>query len=1042
MSDIAHLGFSVDTKGLQKGGKALDNFAVKGEQAESRTTSSMKKSEKSMAAFGRSSGQAGIQFQQFIGQVQGGASPMLALSQQSADLGIVLGAPLLGAIAGISASLIGILLPSLMKNQDSMKIIEQIAIDMGASLSKSSEGVDELSQSLIKLSEKSEALAKLQISVSVKDAEKQIKAAASGIEQALDDAFGMTTESALRSFSEGIRYAAVHSTGSMEDVVKALATGETALLAFGKNSNAIKDTVNVLARNFKITKSQAVEMALSISDVFNEQSVFNIKKLENTLTDLNVETGGASEELIKLSRVLIPLFDATTDGVDKTNLLRQAFGDFGQQAIKVDEDLKRFNDNVNGISASLEGQIIALRDGEAASTLYSIAQRLELDSMSGIPQSIRDQVTEYEKLKKAKEDIIKAERKKSKKAASERRQAADLKALTNSVNNFGGAWSRTGNIIVDSFGSMSDAMGDYSQRMSELGELEDRIATKRADGSATNAELSALQMQVNSERVSAELSGLSALSSATGAMFSEKSKASKAFAALNKVIAIAEIAMSFKKMAAGTAETGVHVANETTKQSANALTAITGAFAAPFPVGFIAGAAMIGVMASLLGSSKSGGNFTDPTESRQDTQGTGSMLGSDDKSSSILDSQERFEDIQLSQLSELRGIRSSMTNLANGIAQVTKGLMASADFGEYSGSLESSNGSAAKIMGSIDKVIGGDFAGIGEKIMGSLFGSSKSKVTDTGIKFVATSLSDILDGGIVDAQQYFDVTKTKKKLFGAIKKVSTSTSFEDIDSDFADQVGSIFKDIGSAISKSTGLLGFDVESALNAFQIDLGSISLEGLSGKEIEEQLQAIFSRQADLITGAALPDLKEFQKVGEGLFETLGRVTQEQMIFNDVTRSMGMNLNELSSIMQIEVAQSVIELTGGLEQFSELSNAFVNKFYSDAEKFAMLESDLGDVFNTVGHGMVTTREEFRALVEGLDLTNAAQREVYATLLEVSPAFDEYVKGLEKVKEGLEDAVLNSFGKLEQAIKLQKNGAQAALDVAQEAHNAELDRI
>ncbi|MCP4142960.1 MAG: hypothetical protein GY755_22170, partial [Chloroflexi bacterium] len=251
--------------------------------------------------------------------------------------------------------------------------------------------------------------------------------------------------------------------------------------------------------------TQAVEMALSISDVFNEQSVFNIKKLENTLTDLNVETGGASKELIKLSRVLIPLFDATTDGVDKANLLRQAFGDFGQQAIKADEDLKRFNGNVNGITASLEGQIIALRDGETASTLYSIAQRLELDSMAGIPQSIRDQVTEYEKLKKAKKDIIEAERKKSKKAAAERKQAADLKALTNSVNNFGGAWSRTGNIIVDSFGNMSDAMGDYSQRMSELGKLEDKIATKRADGSATNAELDALQMQVNSERVSAEL---------------------------------------------------------------------------------------------------------------------------------------------------------------------------------------------------------------------------------------------------------------------------------------------------------------------------------------------------------------------------------------------------------------------------------------------------------------------------------------------------------------------------------------------------------
>jgi len=40
---------------------------------------------------------------------------MLALSQQSADLGFVLGAPLLGAVVGISASIAGMMLPNLFK---------------------------------------------------------------------------------------------------------------------------------------------------------------------------------------------------------------------------------------------------------------------------------------------------------------------------------------------------------------------------------------------------------------------------------------------------------------------------------------------------------------------------------------------------------------------------------------------------------------------------------------------------------------------------------------------------------------------------------------------------------------------------------------------------------------------------------------------------------------------------------------------------------------------------------------------------------------
>jgi hypothetical protein len=65
-----------------------------------------------LAGFGRQAGQAGIQIQQFVGQVQGGVSPLVALSQQAADLGYVLGFPLLGAVVGIAAAIGGPLISS------------------------------------------------------------------------------------------------------------------------------------------------------------------------------------------------------------------------------------------------------------------------------------------------------------------------------------------------------------------------------------------------------------------------------------------------------------------------------------------------------------------------------------------------------------------------------------------------------------------------------------------------------------------------------------------------------------------------------------------------------------------------------------------------------------------------------------------------------------------------------------------------------------------------------------------------------------------
>jgi len=71
-----------------------------------------------LGSFGRSAGQAGVQIQQFVGQVQGGVSPLVALSQQATDLGYVLGFPLLGAVVGIAAALGGPLVSAFIDSTD------------------------------------------------------------------------------------------------------------------------------------------------------------------------------------------------------------------------------------------------------------------------------------------------------------------------------------------------------------------------------------------------------------------------------------------------------------------------------------------------------------------------------------------------------------------------------------------------------------------------------------------------------------------------------------------------------------------------------------------------------------------------------------------------------------------------------------------------------------------------------------------------------------------------------------------------------------
>ena len=110
----ARLELLADSSGIRTATNDLKNLERQSGVTESKT-------KKSFSGVGRNAGQAGIQIQQFVGQVQGGQSAMLALSQQAADLGIVLGAPLVGVIVSLGAVVAGALLPNLFKGAEATK---------------------------------------------------------------------------------------------------------------------------------------------------------------------------------------------------------------------------------------------------------------------------------------------------------------------------------------------------------------------------------------------------------------------------------------------------------------------------------------------------------------------------------------------------------------------------------------------------------------------------------------------------------------------------------------------------------------------------------------------------------------------------------------------------------------------------------------------------------------------------------------------------------------------------------------------------------
>jgi hypothetical protein len=582
------------------------------------------------------------------------------------------------------------------------------------------------------------------------------------------------------------------------------------------------------------------------------------------------------------------------------------------------------------------------------------------------------------------------------------------------VNGYAEAWASAGNVIVDTFGSIGQQM---EKLFTSQGAYTKAIDINHKKQQAVGADIGKLKKEeyaLNRASAQSEINSYGSIAGAAASMFNEKSKAAKTFHAIEQVMAVASLAMSVQKMVMGTTETGVHVANESTKQGANALTAITSAFAAPFPVGFVAGAAMIGIMASLIGGSFSSSGSAPPSaEQRQETQSTGTVLGSNDKSSSLNNSFERIEALELDQYAELREMNNSLRDLNQNITHLATSFVS--NFGKFdekgyggqlgtSGQLSGDIGGAASLaVGGVGLFIDSMTFGIAGKII-SGFKSTKKSLVDSGISIVSQTMGDVIDSGLLQAQQYFDIKTKKKKFWGASSKTSYNTETTDINEQLEREMALIFGDIGSSINVAVDVLGLDVTRSLNSFIIDLPNISLKDLSGDEIQAELEAMFSSQADLMATYMVPSLANFQQVGEGLYETLVRIAQQQAVFNAVLDITGNSISSIDATAQIEVAQSIIEFAGSVEALRDAASTYLSEFFTEQEQFGFLTTQINEQFSALGTTLPTTREEFKKVISGLDLTTEADQRLYAQLMLLVPQMAEYYDALENQGDALKE--------------------------------------
>ncbi len=448
----------------------------------------------------------------------------------------------------------------------------------------------------------------------------------------------------------------------------------------------------------------------------------------------------------------------------------------------------------------------------------------------------------------------------------------------------------------------------------------------------------------------------------------------------------------------------------------------------------------------------------------------------------------------------------------------------------------------------VDKVIG--------TVVGGIFGKVSTKVIGSGLTANIQTMKDVLENGF-ELLEYVDIQTKKKSWFGSKSKVSTQTA--QADAELSRQFSLIFENFYSTILLAAKPLGANLDvvtNLLDNFVIDIGKIQLGGKTGKEVQETLEAVFGQQADLMARFAfssqesirfilnewvwfgeqmyeygqqftleefltLPEdiqtklkpvveslktpFDDFQRVGEGFFETITRVASgveraqfaadtfrvEMIALSDVMNKQGDVAVELlrqslikaekdtygfatgvSDIVAIfdgsideledmwEALTSVREnlraagkafedlsasMIKGARGFEELQNgleSFFEDFLSEGEQFDELMRQMVGEFNALGLVVPQTKDQFKALVQGIDTTTEAGQQLFGALVALAPEFDRLVSLSAQMIKDAEAEVVSAYeremAELDKIIKARDD----AISELEKAYNAESSAI
>lgn len=352
--------------------------------------------------------QAGYQVQDFIVQVQGGQSALVAFSQQGSQLAGAFGpgGAVLGAFIALGTVLTGVLMSALGNTSNEMEKLEKAAEQLNKIVVINSQGVAALSNDYARLAATNATLATQlrdnaiqQYEIAVRDAGKAIQ----GIVNDQSSWFGSLSGGAasVKALGEVVDTLSI-STDSFRDAFK-----QASAVGIGVNNmaNTLNATVAMLSDEFEISDDAAFGLAKRLNELAKNPSPQAVSELVEYINSLSPASRDGADALSGLEKKILDAGAAMQSAQDNADALKKRLQELRTEAQQA---------NFDNVSKQLEAQRIALTKGRQAAVEYGISQQ-------DLTQEQKDQLIQQSRVVNGLEEDKKA-REEAERAA--KRQAA------------------------------------------------------------------------------------------------------------------------------------------------------------------------------------------------------------------------------------------------------------------------------------------------------------------------------------------------------------------------------------------------------------------------------------------------------------------------------------------------------------------------------------------------------------------------------------------------------------------------------------------